>query len=51
MLALGEAYAFGVVWSFVFKAMSMLVLRFKRRASRIRGAVQYPHGVSTSRWA
>ncbi len=26
---LGEAYAFGVVWSFVFKALSMLVLRFK----------------------
>src|SRR5262249_55900951 len=26
---LGEAYAFGVVWSFVFQAMSMLVLRFK----------------------
>ena len=29
MLLLGEAYAFGVVWSFVFKALSMLVLRFK----------------------
>src|SRR5262249_10323923 len=26
--ALGEAYAFGVVWSFVFKALSMVVLRF-----------------------
>ncbi|HXG11279.1 MAG TPA: APC family permease [Gemmataceae bacterium] len=26
---LGEAYAFGVVWSFVFQALSMLVLRFK----------------------
>ncbi len=25
---LGEAYAFGVVWSFVFKALSMVVLRF-----------------------
>lgn len=28
-LLLGEAYAFGVVWSFVFKAMSMVVLRFR----------------------
>src|SRR5262249_8399050 len=26
---LGEAYAFGVVWSFVFQAFSMVVLRFK----------------------
>jgi hypothetical protein len=25
---LGEAYAFGVVWSFAFKALAMLVLRF-----------------------
>lgn len=32
--ALGEAYAFGVVWSFVFKAMSMVVLRFKDRRPR-----------------
>jgi amino acid transporter len=29
LLALGEAYAFGVVWSFVFKALAMVVLRFK----------------------
>lgn len=29
MYLLGEAYAFGVVWSFVFQAFSMLVLRFK----------------------
>lgn len=27
-LLLGEAYAFGVVWSFVFQALSMVVLRF-----------------------
>ena len=35
MLILGEAYAFGVVWSFVFQGISMMVLRFKdpRRAS------------------
>ena len=31
---LGEAYAFGVVWSFVFKALSMLVLRFKQPGHR-----------------
>ena len=29
VLMLGEAYAFGVVWSFVFMSLSMLVLRFK----------------------
>jgi hypothetical protein len=28
---LGEAYAFGVVWSFAFKSLAMLVLRFKER--------------------
>lgn len=31
---LGEAYAFGVIWSFVFKAVSMLVLRFKDPSRR-----------------
>jgi amino acid transporter/nucleotide-binding universal stress UspA family protein len=30
VLTLGEAYAFGVVWSFVFMSLSMLILRFKR---------------------
>jgi amino acid transporter/nucleotide-binding universal stress UspA family protein len=34
VLTLGEAYAFGVVWSFVFMTMSMLVLRFKRPRER-----------------
>jgi nucleotide-binding universal stress UspA family protein len=34
MHALGEAYAFGVVWSFVFKAAAMVVLRFKDRTPR-----------------
>jgi amino acid transporter len=29
VLLLGEAYAFGVVWSFVFQALAMVVLRFK----------------------
>ncbi len=33
-LVLGEAYAFGVVWSFVFKALAMVVLRFKDHAHR-----------------
>jgi amino acid transporter len=34
MVVLGEAYAFGVVWSFVFKALAMVVLRYKDRAPR-----------------
>jgi len=34
MYVLGEAYAFGVVWSFVFKALAMIVLRFKDRSPR-----------------
>ncbi len=34
MLTLGEAYAFGVVWSFVFMSMSMLILRFKKPEDR-----------------
>jgi amino acid transporter len=32
---LGEAYAFGVVWSFVFKAVSMLVLRYRYKGERL----------------
>jgi nucleotide-binding universal stress UspA family protein len=34
VIVLGEAYAFGVVWSFVFKALSMVVLRFKDKTPR-----------------
>lgn len=30
VLALGEAYAFGVVWSFVFMSLAMVILRFKQ---------------------
>ena len=54
MYVLGEAYAFGVVWSFVFKALAMVVLRFKDRSPRefkvplnirIRG-VEVPIGLS-----
>jgi len=54
MFVLGEAYAFGVVWSFVFKALAMIVLRFKDRSPRefkvpfnirIRG-VEFPIGLT-----
>jgi hypothetical protein len=31
---LGEAYAFGVIWSFAFKGLAMLVLRFKYKGER-----------------
>jgi amino acid transporter len=31
---LGEAYAFGVVWSFVMKAYSMIILRYKMKNGR-----------------
>ena len=34
VIMLGEAYAFGVVWSFVFKTLSMVVLRFKDHSHR-----------------
>ncbi len=33
IIILGEAYAFGVVWSFVFKAMAMVVLRLHATAT------------------
>lgn len=33
ILLLGEAYAFGVVWSFVFNCLAMLILRFRAPAS------------------
>lgn len=31
---LGEAYAFGVIWSFTFNSFSMLVLRYKYKGER-----------------
>ncbi|HTQ38852.1 MAG TPA: APC family permease [Pirellulales bacterium] len=34
VIMLGEAYAFGVVWSFVFKTLSMVMLRFKDHTPR-----------------
>ena len=33
-LILGEAYAFGVIWSFVFQAFAMVVLRFRDKRPR-----------------
>ncbi len=53
VLLLGEAYAFGVVWSFVFQALSMVVLRFtdkRPRESRVPlnvkfGSVEVPFGL------
>ena len=52
---LGEAYAFGVVWSFAFKSLAMLVLRFTepevRREWRVPpnlrvGGVELPIGLA-----
>jgi amino acid transporter/nucleotide-binding universal stress UspA family protein len=47
VLTLGEAYAFGVVWSFVFMSMSMLVLRFKRPGPR---EYEVPLNIRTDRF-
>jgi amino acid transporter len=35
MFVLGEAYAFGVIWSFVFKTLSVLILRYKDKYHRM----------------
>src|SRR5207302_1273072 len=53
MTMLGEAYAFGVVWSFAMKALSVLVLRFKQPGEREWrvpmnfkiGNIEYPVGL------
>ena len=34
VIMLGEAYAFGVIWSFTFNALAMLVLRWKYKGTR-----------------
>ena len=34
ILVLGEAYAFGVIWSLTFKAFAMLILRYKDKRPR-----------------
>jgi amino acid transporter len=54
-IVLGEAYAFGVIWSFTFNAIATVVLRFKRPAERewkvpgnIRiGRIEIPMGLIT----
>jgi amino acid transporter len=55
---LGEAYAFGVIWSFVFMTLSMMVLRFKDHSPRqyqtplnfpiktSTGVMQFPIGIT-----
>jgi len=50
---LGEAYAFGVVWSFFFKALGVLVLRYKRHDQEYKfplnvriGGVEIPVGLA-----
>jgi amino acid transporter len=34
VITLGEAYAFGVIWSFTFNSLAMLVLRWKYKGQR-----------------
>src|ERR1700688_931955 len=34
VITLGEAYAFGVIWSFTFNSLAMLVLRWKHKGER-----------------
>src|SRR5678815_4764997 len=53
LFLLGEAYAFGVVWSFFLKALGVLVLRFKRRDQEYKtplnitiGGREYPIGLA-----
>jgi hypothetical protein len=43
---LGEAYAFGVIWSFVFKTLAMCVLRFKDKSPR---AYEVPFNIRLKR--
>ena len=52
---LGEAYAFGVVWSFFLKSLSVLVLRYKRHDQEYKvpgnfrlGTFEVPVGLSTT---
>ncbi len=39
---LGEAYAFGVVWSFFLKALGVLVLRYQRHDQEYKVPAQLP---------
>jgi amino acid transporter/nucleotide-binding universal stress UspA family protein len=52
---LGEAYAFGVVWSFFLKSLSVLVLRYKRHDQEYKfplnlnlGRIEIPVGLATT---
>src|SRR5450631_4705903 len=53
IITLGEAYAFGVIWSFTFNSLAMLVLRWKYHGERgwkvppnIRiGKIEFPVGL------
>src|SRR5450432_4467123 len=55
VIALGEAYAFGVIWSFTFNSLAMLVLRFKYKGERgwrvppnIKiGKIEFPIGLAS----
>lgn len=44
VLLLGEAYAFGVVWSFLMKSLGVLVLRFKRHDQEYKTPVNFHIG-------
>jgi amino acid transporter len=55
VLLLGEAYAFGVVWSFALKALGVLVLRYQRHDQEYRfpfnfklGRIEIPVGLGTT---
>ncbi|MEK7406301.1 MAG: APC family permease [Acidobacteriota bacterium] len=52
VILLGEAYAFGVIWSFFLKALGVLVLRFQRQDQEYKtplniriGALELPIGL------
>jgi amino acid transporter len=52
---LGEAYAFGVVWSFALKGLGVLALRFQRKDQEYRfplnfrlGSVEIPFGLAVT---
>jgi amino acid transporter/nucleotide-binding universal stress UspA family protein len=55
VLLLGEAYAFGVVWSFALKALGVLVLRYQRHDQEYRfpfnfkiGRIEIPAGLGAT---
>ena len=55
LLLLGEAYAFGVVWSFALKALGVLVLRYQRHDQEYKfpfniklGGVEIPIGLAAT---